>query len=416
MLLCTHVADCLRSGRDFFLSVQAPAFSSPRMQIPAFSSSSKLLSRATRKQLAVIPAIWLQDNLDTNSRQRHGLASREMIDLNCWLSALLPYLHAEDGIVLDLGGGTYGSVLGVATPTEDVAVKFCATMGDDTKDDTVDALALEFLHHLAVYGSQAVVHAHAAMVAPQRELAAFMVCCIFCYVDKASDDESWTIGDAIRTARSARRQDTLEKAAARFGGPLVEATLEFPFCQLVTELCHHGTLLDVSDDANLDNEGRCMLVANVLEGVDALHKAGRVHADLGGAREVTESSGTVRRRLQLRLADLRQDAAAPPPEAAKTRTKPVEVLALGGTRPYAAPEMLPGRIVVSEAADVWSVGVMAANLLSRPEKKAEQFFEDGAPIDDNEDQLAYIFGVCGGPDKDSSRDLCYPNSGVVATQ
>eukprot|EP00922_Rhytidocystis_sp_ex-Travisia-forbesii_P056072 GHVS01083005.1.p1 GENE.GHVS01083005.1~~GHVS01083005.1.p1 ORF type:complete len:289 (+),score=36.22 GHVS01083005.1:433-1299(+) len=214
---------------------------------------------------------------DGQLRQKRGHANPTMIDLNRWVGSLLPLVEEKDRVVLDLGrqvsgiegkivrylgGGTFGSVVEVSG---NIAVKFCTMRDDQKRSEVVDAVAREFGHHLAVQNSQYVVKGHAALVCPQRELAVFLLNVLVI----KDIHKTLTLAESVKAARRYKRLSLLKEAAKRFGLELVEATLEFPFTQLVTSLCRGGTLWELDNGgrasgphkANLDIKGGNIFIA-----------------------------------------------------------------------------------------------------------------------------------------------------------
>eukprot|EP00922_Rhytidocystis_sp_ex-Travisia-forbesii_P056067 GHVS01082996.1.p1 GENE.GHVS01082996.1~~GHVS01082996.1.p1 ORF type:complete len:242 (+),score=23.54 GHVS01082996.1:512-1237(+) len=118
---------------------------------------------------------------------------------------------------------------------------------------------------LAVQNSQYVVKGHAALVCPQRELAVFLLNVLVI----KDIHKTLTLAESVKAARRYKRLSLLKEAAKRFGLELVEATLEFPFTQLVTSLCRGGTLWELDNGgrasgphkANLDIKGGNIFIA-----------------------------------------------------------------------------------------------------------------------------------------------------------
>jgi serine/threonine protein kinase len=127
-----------------------------------------------------------------------------------------------------------------------------------------------------------------------------------------------------------------------------------------TTLARGGTLADLLADrrgAPLPPAYVAELLAQLLDGLGAIHAAGVVHRDLKPANLLLDATG--RGRPHLRIGDLGVAAALGDPAGAQTTpTGPV------GTPGYAAPEQLAGA-APDPRQDLYAVGVTARRLLGR---------------------------------------------------
>ncbi|MCR9247592.1 MAG: serine/threonine protein kinase [bacterium] len=166
---------------------------------------------------------------------------------------------------------------------------------------------------------------------------------------------------AVRFAREAELLGRLEHPGiARIYEAGVDATLGVPF--LAMEFVAGAGLLDHVSRAELDDRARLELVAAIADAVAHAHQKGVIHRDLKPGNVLVTSRGQP---VILDFGIARPAASEPDLET----TRAGQVL---GTVAYMSPEQAAGRITdVDTRADVWALGVIAFELLSRGQRPHE---------------------------------------------
>ncbi len=126
---------------------------------------------------------------------------------------------------------------------------------------------------------------------------------------------------------------------------------------LAMELVDGRPLLEHADRAHLDRAARLRLVAQIADAIQHAHQRGIVHRDLKPANVLVDATG------QPKVLDFGIATARDAGDVDVTRTTDARTLL--GTLPYMSPEQLGAeRRAVDTRTDVWSLGVLAFQLLT----------------------------------------------------
>lgn len=137
----------------------------------------------------------------------------------------------------------------------------------------------------------------------------------------------------------------------------------------VMELLRGPTLLELAAAAPLPVARAIELVAQLLDGLAAVHEAGHIHADVKPANAVVSSTGGAERVVLLDFGLSRLRPADRPAEA------------VGGTRAYMAPEQLRDWQVDARS-DVFSAALVLVKLLTGEHRTGTERHPSLASIDD----------------------------------
>ncbi len=168
--------------------------------------------------------------------------------------------------------------------------------------------------------------------------------------------------------RSGERFLREAKIAASVRSPYVVDVLEFGLSPagdpvLIMELLEGEALDERLDHGWLSPLEAVRVMAQILVGLDAVHRAGIIHRDLKPANIFLSNEGTAD--TFARLIDFGVSHATDPSSALRRGKHGTDERTIVGTPAYIAPEQAEGRKDVDARADVYSIGVMLYELLGR---------------------------------------------------
>jgi len=168
--------------------------------------------------------------------------------------------------------------------------------------------------------------------------------------------------------RSGERFLREAKIAASVRSPYVVDVLEFGLSPagdpvLVMELLDGEALDERLEHGWLSPLEAVRVMAQILVGLDAVHRAGIVHRDLKPANIFLSNEGTAD--TFARLIDFGVSHATDPSSALRRGKHGTDERTIVGTPAYIAPEQAEGRKDVDARADVYSIGVMLYELLGK---------------------------------------------------
>ena len=131
---------------------------------------------------------------------------------------------------------------------------------------------------------------------------------------------------------------------------------------IIVEYAEHGTLANVVKNPNLSSTQRQFLALDVAQGLSALHQAGLTHGDIKADNVLVCSH--LDRQYFAKIADFGFSIVQ--------EAEDVQIY-LGGTRPWMAPEVLKGPVLIQDLSrtDTFSLGLLCWVI----------FLDGGSPVD-----------------------------------